>query len=107
MRLIDADPIMQRLTYNNGTPTVDNYRDGAPVTLTLREIKDLIQNAPTVSPWVRTADRLPADKELKKGLVIISDGHSWFSLQSNKTLKMYPQYYPYWMAIPPLPEVIK
>ena len=48
MRYIDADEIMRRLTYNGDTPVHETYRDGTPVLLQIRGIKDLIRNAPTV-----------------------------------------------------------
>ena len=106
MRLIDADEIMRRLSYNNGTPTVEYYNNGDPVTFEMREIKGLIRNAPTVSPWVKTADRLPTDNELRDGRVLLSGGRDWYSIQGTREiLEKYPQFYPYWMAIPPLPEV--
>ncbi len=57
------------------------------------------------SPWVKTADRLPTERETRNGVVVISGGQGWFSVQSPKVLEMYPQYYPYWMAIPNLPKV--
>ena len=106
MRLIDADPIMKQLEYAyDGTPTVEYYDNGDPVTFEMREIKDLIRNAPTVSPWVKTSDRLPTEQETRNGVVVISGGQGWFSVQSPKVLEMYPQYYPHWMAIPNLPKV--
>ena len=55
--------------------------------------------------WVKTADRLPTEQETRNGVVVISGGQGWFSVQSPKVLEMYPQYYPYWMAIPNLPKV--
>lgn len=107
MRLIDADEIMQRLSYNNGTPTVEYYNNGDPVTFEMREIKGLIRNAPTVSPWVKTADRLPEDRETLNGCVLITDEHGYGSVQKRQVLERYPRDYPWWMPIPPLPEVEK
>jgi hypothetical protein len=105
MRLIDADPIMQRLTHAwDGTPTVDNYRDGAPVLLEIREIKDLIRNAPTVNPWVKTAFRLPDDHEMLNGCVPIVDERGYGSVQKRQVLERYPRDYPWWLPLPALPE---
>ena len=56
------------------------------------------------SPWVKTSDRLPTEADAPRGVVLISGYHNWYSVQAPKTLELYPQYYPYWMPIPPLPE---
>ena len=106
MRLIDADKIMQRLSYNNGTPTVEYYNNGDPVTFEMREIKGLIRNAPTVSPWVKTADRLPtkADADARRN-VLASGADRRTVIVYYGNVEMYPSLYPMWMPIPPLPEV--
>ena len=118
MRLIDADEIMQHLSYNNGTPTVEYYNNGDPVTFEMREIKGLIRNAPTVSPWVKTADRLPAEADGAYGaggdIVVIAltkYAHGYYpELVSIKNLVSpdYPsfltlKYFPYWMPMPENP----
>lgn len=56
MRYIDADEIMRRLTYNGDTPVHETYRDGTPVLLQIRGIKNLIRNAPTVQLPALTPD---------------------------------------------------
>ncbi len=110
MRLIDADAIMKRLTHAwDGTPTVENYRDGAPVLLEIREIKDLIRNAPTVSPWVNRADRLPEEKDGDHVLVATydADRRQWIRWVTSRGLvKSCPQI-EWWTPIPTLPEAAK
>ena len=108
MRLIDADEIMQRLSYNNGTPTVEYYNNGDPVTFEMREIKGLIRNAPTVSPWVKTADRLPTEADANKELLVLGWNASLgYREVSYMFIATYPRYIPWWMPIPPLLEAIK
>lgn len=52
MRLIDADALYEAF---ERTPWRDNAdRDIA---------EDLLDNAPTVSPWVKTSDRLPTEAD--------------------------------------------
>lgn len=108
MRLIDADEIMQRLSYNNGTPTVEYYNNGDPVTFEMREIKGLIRNAPTVSPWVKTADRLPTESDADSELMIMA-WHIYFGYEAVAYGSVIdePEMFTYWMPIPPLPEAIK
>ena len=108
MRLIDADEIMQRLSYNNGTPTVEYYNNGDPVTFEMREIKGLIRNAPTVSPWVKTADRLPTESDADSELMIMA-WHIYFGYEAVAYGSVIdePEMFTYWMPTAPLPEAIK
>ena len=105
MRLIDADEIMQRLSYNNGTPTVEYYNNGDPVTFEMREIKGLIRNAPTVSPWVKTADRLPDKCDYYTMYLTTKKRNGGVWQVRGSFIKEHPELCPWWMPIPPLPEV--
>ena len=60
-----------------------------------------------LGPWVKTADRLPEDRETLNGCVLITDEHGYGSVQKRQALERYPQDYPWWMPIPPLPEDIR
>ena len=106
MRLIDADEIMQRLSYNNGTPTVEYYNNGDPVTFEMREIKGLIRNAPTVSPWVKTADRLPTEADANKESKVLGwiPGYGYRGADYKFVIGR-PEHVTWWMPFPSRLEV--
>ena len=95
MRLIDADALYDAFErtpwFNNGD------RDIA---------EEVVDNAPTVSPWVKTSDRLPTENDADGfGYVL-----AWCSCVGGmeitaREVMESPNAYPYWMPIPPLPEV--
>ena len=98
MRLIDADALYEVF---ERTPWMDNAdRDKA---------EELVDNAPTVSPWVKTSDRMPteADAGVNKEVVTIYDDGDTRIMGADywAYVATHPEHFPYWMPIPPLPEV--
>lgn len=98
MRLIDADALYD--TFER-TPWMDNAdRDIA---------EELVDNAPTVSPWVKTSDRLPteADAGVDEEIVTIyDDGDTrMMGVDYWKCVALVPGRFPYWLPVPKLPEV--
>ncbi len=96
MRLIDADALYD--TFER-TPWMDNAdRDIA---------EELADSAPTVSPWVKTSDRLPTEADADNTMCWVLAT----TISSNPPMpeaisyiRANPDNYPYWMPIPPLPE---
>lgn len=95
MRLIDADALYD--TFER-TPWMDNAdRDNA---------EELVESAPTVSPWVKTADRLPTENDADGfGYVLAWCSYVGGMEITAREVMESPNAYPYWMPIPPLPEV--
>ena len=102
MRLIDADALMQKLIVS---PCGSIYReydcDNFPVTLALKEVKSMVRNTLTVSPWVKTADRLPTKAN---GEILAINKYGLNLLPYYRVVEL-SDVYTWWMAIPPLPEV--
>lgn len=61
------------------------------------------------SPWVKTADRLPTEADAGYNEEVITfyrDGETEsVSCDYWAFVAKHPEYFPYWMLIPPLPEV--
>ncbi len=61
------------------------------------------------SPWVKTADRLPTEADAGYNEEVITfyrDGETEsVSCDYWAFVAKHPEYFPYWMPIPPLPEV--
>lgn len=101
MRLIDADALYD--TFER-TPWMDNAdRDNA---------EELVESAPTVSPWVKTADRLPTREDTQRIghydliMAMWTDGTDVeVAAVGCGAVTTSPSFYPYWMPVPPLPEV--
>ena len=61
---------------------------------------------PTKNAWVKTADRFPEGKDAFEDKVLVYN-----FVERRQQLKLwlivrtYPHVFPYWMPIPPLPEV--
>ena len=63
--------------------------------------EDLLDNAPTVSPWVETSDRLPTYED---GKVLAINKFGPNLLPHYKVVEL-SDVYTWWMPIPPIPEV--
>ena len=70
--------------------------------IAIRKVIDALRG-----PWVRTADRLPEERETRNGCVLIIDERGYGSVQKRQVLERYPRDYPWWMPIPPLPEEVR
>lgn len=95
MRLIDADALYD--TFER-TPWMDNAdRDIA---------EELVDNAPTVNPWVKTSDRLPTEADADTRHNVLARGLDGRTVMAYyRHVVDYPKLYVLWMPIPPLPEV--
>ena len=113
MRLIDADALMHRmLEEKREAPNWDyavGYCDA------IKRVECMIGEAPTVaedsnatrSPWVKTADRLP-DKCEYYTMYLTTKKRDWGVWQVRGSfIKEHTELCPWWMPIPPLPEVEK
>ena len=58
------------------------------------------------SPWVKTSDRLPTEADANKELLVLGwNAPLGYREVSYMFIATYPRYIPWWMPIPPLPEV--
>lgn len=95
MRLIDADALYDTFEC---TPWMDNAdRDNA---------EELVESAPTVSPWVKTVDRPPTHKDAYLREKVLARGRdNGVAMAHYAHVRDFPNVYPWWMSVPPLPEV--
>jgi hypothetical protein len=99
MRLIDADAMYDIF---ERTPWFNNAdRDIA---------EELVENAPTISPWVKTSDRAPTMEDADAWDLVFAT-HRAFGGEPYKVryqvVANNPSDHVWWMPIPPLPEVGK
>ena len=57
------------------------------------------------SPWVKTSDRLPTKEDADNRLELLAWDYCAGVVVKYGDVKDNSQIYPYWMPIPPLPEV--
>ena len=57
------------------------------------------------SGWVKTSDRLPTEADADRKLNVFVWTHSGGHVVNYQRVIGTPDFYPYWMPIPPLPEV--
>ena len=89
MRLIDADALLRH--------KVEADRMGAMLVVGIGHIF----SAQTVSPWVKTADRLPTKAD---GEILAINKYGLNLLPYYRVVEL-SDVYMWWMPIPPLPEV--
>ena len=77
MRLVDADAIIQKMPYSTeemsfkGILSQEKPKYTTPTVIMVRSVIDIIQNTPTASPWVKTADRLPTEEDANKESMVL------------------------------------
>lgn len=59
---------------------------------------------PITGPWVKTADRLPTEADANRKLNVFVWTHSGGHVVNYQSVIESPDFYPWWMPIPPLPE---
>lgn len=57
-----------------------------------------------IGPWVKTTDRLPTEADADRKLNVFVRTHSGGHVVNYQSVIESPDFYPWWMPIPPLPE---